>query len=131
MNKHYFSGGAGLSSTAFDYAVFLQMLLNKGRYNGHQVLSPRTVGMMLSGQPGFLYNAINDFSLGFEIVTTKGAALGPRNIGSFSWGGYFGTTYWADPKQNLICLIMTQQSPNTHGDISGKIEAIVYGSLKR
>ncbi|MEP6596394.1 MAG: serine hydrolase domain-containing protein, partial [Ginsengibacter sp.] len=81
MNKHYFSGGAGLSSTAFDYAVFLQMLLNKGRYNGHQVLSPRTVEMMLSGQLESTLYGPNTFGLGFEIVTVKGAAFGPRNFG--------------------------------------------------
>jgi len=131
MNKHYFSGGAGLSSTAFDYAVFLQMLLNKGRYNGHQILSPRTVEMMLSGQLDFMFDGTNNFGLGFEIVTPKGAALGPRNVGSFAWGGYYGTTYWADPKENLVCLIMTQQNPNSHGDLSGKIESLIYASLKK
>ena len=131
MTKHYFSGGAGLSSTAYDYAIFLQMLLNKGRYNGRQILSPRTVEMMISGQLDFMFNGTNNFGLGFEIVTPKGAALSPRNVGSFSWGGYFGTTYWADPKENLICLIMTQHTPNSHGDISKKFEALVYGSLKK
>jgi len=131
MNKHYFSGGAGLSSTAWDYAVFLQMMLNKGMYNGHKILAPRTVEMMLSGQLDTMYNGINNFGLGFEIVTPKGAALAPKNVGSFGWGGYFGTTYWADPKENLVCLIMTQQNPNSHGDISEKIEALVYASLKK
>ena len=46
MKKRYFSGGAGLSSTAFDYAVFMQMLLNGGKYNGHQILGKRTVEMI-------------------------------------------------------------------------------------
>src|SRR4029078_3312914 len=50
MNKHYFSGGAGLSSTALDYAIFLQMLLNGGIYNGHIILSKRSVELMTSGQ---------------------------------------------------------------------------------
>jgi len=50
MDKHYFSGGAGLTSTAFDYAVFMQMLLNGGIYNGHRILAKRTVEMMTSGQ---------------------------------------------------------------------------------
>jgi CubicO group peptidase (beta-lactamase class C family) len=50
MKKHYFSGGAGLSSTAFDYAIFMQMLLNGGKYNGHQILGKRTVEMITSGQ---------------------------------------------------------------------------------
>jgi CubicO group peptidase (beta-lactamase class C family) len=86
---------------------------------------------MLSGQLDFMFNGINNFGLGFEIVTSKGAALGPRNIGSFAWGGYYGTTYWADPKENLVCLIMTQQTPNSHGDLAEKFEALVYASLKK
>lgn len=130
MNKHYFSGGAGLSSTAYDYAVFLQMLLNKGSYNGHKILSPRTVEMMLSGQLDTMFNGINNFGLGFEIVTPKGAALKPRNAGSFGWGGYFGTTYWADPKENLVYLIMTQHTPNSHNDLEQKIENLIYASLQ-
>ncbi|MEO8765723.1 MAG: serine hydrolase domain-containing protein [Ginsengibacter sp.] len=129
MNKHYFSGGAGLSSTAWDYAVFLQMMLNKGTYNGHKILSPRTVELMRSGQIEGLYSP-NDFGLGFEIVTPKGAALDSKNVGSFGWGGYFGTTYWADPKENLVCLIMTQLNPNTHDDLTKKIETLLYASLK-
>jgi CubicO group peptidase (beta-lactamase class C family) len=131
MNKKYFSGGAGLSSTAFDYAIFLQMLLNGGKYNGHQILAPRTVELMTSGQLDFtIGNNGNNFGLGFEITSDKAASRLARNKGSFAWGGYYGTTYWADPKAHLICLIMTQQSPNSHGDLSGKFEAMVYSSLR-
>ena len=131
MNKHYFSGGAGLSSTALDYAIFLQMLLNGGKYNGHQILAPRTVQLMTSGQLDFTINGNgNNFGLGFEITSAKAAARLPRNEGSFAWGGYYGTTYWADPKAHMICLIMTQQGPNSHGDLAAKFEAVVYGSLK-
>jgi CubicO group peptidase (beta-lactamase class C family) len=130
VQKHYFSGGAGLTSTAYDYAVFLQMMLNKGRYNGVQVLSPRTVEMMTSGQLDYLFNGIDNFGLGFEITSERSAARNPRNTGSFSWGGYFGTVYWADPKAKLVCLIMTQQIPNSHGDLAAKVEQLVYQSLK-
>jgi len=130
MNKHYFSGGAGLSSTAFDYAIFMQMLLNGGRYNGHQILSKRTVEMITSGQlnPGIFGD--DNMGLGFGITSEKSAAKEPRNAGSFSWGGYYGTTYWADPKAKLVCLFMTQQNPNSHGDVEAKFEAMVYSSLK-
>jgi CubicO group peptidase (beta-lactamase class C family) len=130
MEKTFFSGGAGLSSTAYDYAIFLQMLLNKGKYNGRQLLAPRTVELMLSGQlePGLFGD--NNFGLGFEIVTAKGAAKGSRNEGSFAWGGYYGTTYWADPKAKLVCLIMTQHTPNSHGDLASKFQTLVYSSLK-
>jgi len=130
MDKTFFSGGAGLSSTAYDYAIFLQMLLNKGRYNGKQLLAPRTVELMTSGQLDAGMFGDNNFGLGFEIVTEKGAAKESRNKGTFSWGGYYGTTYWADPKANLVCLIMTQHTPNSHGDLAAKFENIVYSSLK-
>ncbi len=121
--KTYFSGGAGLSSTAYDYAIFLQMILNGGKYNGKQIIAPRTAAIMVSPQ-----NDRDDFGLGFSITSEKSANLNARNKGSFSWGGYYGTTYWADPKDNLIVLIMTQHSPNSHGDLAGKIEQIIYGS---
>ncbi|HRH60127.1 MAG TPA: serine hydrolase domain-containing protein, partial [Chitinophagaceae bacterium] len=130
MNMHYFSGGAGLSSTAFDYAIFLQMLLNGGTYNGKQILSPRTVEMITSNQLDFHFNGTDDFGLGFAIETEKSANRGPRSTGSFGWGGYFGTTYWADPKQKLVCLIMTQQNPNSHGDITSKVSNMIYAALK-
>ena len=130
IKKRYFSGGAGLSSTAFDYAVFLQMIMNGGTYNGKTILSKRIVEMMLHPQLDFLFNGKNNFGLGFEIVTDKGSADGSRSAGSFDWGGFFGTTYWADPKEHLICLIMTQQTPNAHYQISSQFEQLVYASLK-
>jgi len=130
IKTNFYSGGAGLSSTAYDYAIFLQMLLNKGKYNGRQLLAPRTVEMILSGQLDAGMFGDNNFGLGFEIVTDKGAAKEPRNKGSFAWGGYYGTTYWADPKANMVCLIMTQHTPNSHGDIFSKIETLIYASLK-
>ena len=130
MLKHYFSGGAGLSSTAFDYAVFMQMLLNGGIYNGHRILSKRTVEMMTSGQLNAGVFNDDNFGLGFGITSDKSGAKGPRYAGSFAWGGYFGTTYWADPKAHLVCLFMTQQDPNSHGDIEGKFEVLVYSSLR-
>ena len=131
LEKHYFSGGAGLSSTAFDYAIFLQMLLNGGIYNGQRILSPRTVKMMTSSQLDFTYNGSDYFGLGFAITSTKSANKNPCNEGSFAWGGYYGTTFWADPKAHLVCLILTQQTPNSHGDISTKIENIIYSSLDK
>lgn len=128
--KTYFSGGAGLSSTAFDYAIFLQMLLNKGKYNGQQIIGRRTAELMVSPQlnPGLMGN--DNFGLGFQIQSEKSANLKMRSKGSFSWGGYYGTTYWADPKENMVVLIMTQHTPNSNGFLSGRIENIIYGSLK-
>ena len=130
VKKHYFSGGADLTSTAFDYAKFLHMLLNGGTYNGHEILAPRTVQLMVSNQLDFKFNGVNGFGLSFEVVSKKGAARDARNKGTFAWGGFWGTTYWADPKAHLICLIMTQQTPNSHGDLAQKFQDMVYASLK-
>ena len=130
MNTKYFSGGAGLSSTAFDYAVFMQMLLNGGIYNGHRILSKRSVEMMTSSQLKDGMFGDNYMGLGFGIESEKSAARSPRYAGSFAWGGYFGTTYWADPKAKLVGLFLTQQNPNSHGDVEAKFEAILYSSLK-
>jgi CubicO group peptidase (beta-lactamase class C family) len=129
-DKHYFSGGAGLSSTAFDYAVFLQMFLNGGIYNGHRILSRRSVEMMTSGQLSFPFNGTDNFGLGFGLVSAQGGAKGPWNQGTFEWGGYFGSSYWADPKEKLICLFITQQNPNSHGDIGEKFKELVYQSIE-
>ena len=130
MNTRYFSGGAGLSSTAFDYAVFMQMLLNGGIYNGHRILSKRSVEMMTSNQLKGEMFGDSGMGLGFGLTSSMDEARSPRYTGSFAWGGYYGTTYWADPKAKLVCLFMTQQSPNSHGDIQEKFEAILYSSLK-
>ncbi|GAA4396560.1 serine hydrolase domain-containing protein [Nibrella viscosa] len=125
----YYSGGAGLSSTAYDYAIFLQMMLNGGEYNGKRLLSPATVRMMTTNQVGLMYNGTNKFGLGFGIADEREAARIPISEGSFSWGGYFGTTYWADPKEGIIALIMTQQVPNSHGDLSDKYRVLVYQAI--
>jgi CubicO group peptidase (beta-lactamase class C family) len=71
---------------------------------------------------------MNHFSLGFGITSEKSANLNFRNKGSFSWGGYYGTSYWADPKDKMVVLIMTQHNPNSHGELGGIIERIIYGS---
>ena len=128
--KRYFSGGAALTSTAYDYAIFLQTMLNGGIYNGVRILSPRTVQMMTSGQLTFLFNGVDNFGLGFGITSELSGARGPYNAGSFYWGGFFGTTYWADPKAGLVCLIMTQENPNSHGDLATKVEQLIYSSLR-
>ncbi len=130
VKKSYFSGGAGLSSTAYDYAIFLQMLLNGGSYNGKQILGRRTVELMLSPQLDNSIKRQDNYCLGFSLTSERSANLTMRNENTFSWGGYLGTTYWADPKEKLICLIMTQQNPNSHGDYQDKVTNIIYGSLK-
>ena len=109
--KALFSGGGGLCSTAKDYATFLQMHLNGGELNGVRILSRTTEEMMRSQQvPSELFGGANAyFSLAFSTVTEKGQAHGGNgSAGTFSWGGYFNTQYFADPKENLIGILMKQ-----------------------
>ncbi len=125
----YYSGGAGLSSTVLDYAIFLQMMLNGGEYNGKRILSRNTVRIMTMNQIGDLSLGVNKFGLGFEVITERGSARIPNNEGSFDWGGYFSTTYWADPKEKLAGLIMTQIVPNSHGELGEKYKVLVYQAI--
>jgi CubicO group peptidase (beta-lactamase class C family) len=125
----YYSGGAGLSSTAYDYAVFLQMLLNGGEYNGKRLLSPATVRMMTSNQIGELSLGFKKFGLGFGLITEREAARMPVSAGSFEWGGIFGTTYWADPQEGVVALLYTQKFPNSYGDLADKFRVLVYQAL--
>ena len=122
--KKYFSGGAGLCSTALDYAKFLSMFANHGVYNGQQVLSPKTIDLMQHNQVGNLRDE-NGFGLGFGITDEKGS------VGNMWWGGYFHTHFWVDRKEKLVGVLMLQMSPVIHGDIDQKFQVLVYQSITR
>ncbi|MBN8575370.1 MAG: beta-lactamase family protein [Cytophagales bacterium] len=124
----YFSGGAGLSSTIYDYAIFLQMLLNGGEYNGARILSRNSVRMMTMNQIGDLNLGDNKFGLGFSIVTEKGSSMLPHQQGTFSWGGAFSTTYWVDPKERLVVLLYRQMW-GPHREIDDIYKVLVYQSI--
>jgi CubicO group peptidase (beta-lactamase class C family) len=125
----YYSGGAGLSSTALDYAIFLQMILNGGEYNGKRLLARNTVRMMTTNQIGDINMGVNKFGLGFGLITEKGSTLMPTPEGVFEWGGAFSTTYWADPKEKLIGIIYRQLWGSTQRDIPNKYKVLVYQAL--
>lgn len=115
--KRFFSGGAGLSSTARDYATFLQMYLNGGELNGVRILSRTTVQSIMGNQTDTLFGGgkNNFYGLAFGVLTEKGQASGGQgSAGTFSWGGYFNTGYFADPKEKIIGILMKQtQGPVT------------------
>lgn len=127
--KSYFSGGGGLSSTIYDYAVFLQMMLNNGEYSGKRFLSRNTVRMMTMNQIGELSLDDNKFGLGFAIVTEKGSSMSPNQIGTYSWGGAFSTTYWVDPKEKMVVLFYRQMWGAHADEIEGSYKALVYQGL--
>jgi len=131
--KKLYSGGAGLCSTSLDYAMFLQMLINNGEYNGRQLLGRKTIELMTSNQIGDLkmWNPADQFSLGFSLTTEKNVWRGPGSVGKIGWGGYFSTHYFADPKEKLTVVLMKQlQGDHRGGDLMPLFEAIVYGAIK-
>ena len=115
--KRFFSGGAGLCSTAKDYATFLQMYLNGGELNGTRILSRTTIQSMMGNQVGDLFGEKSGryYGLAFGVINQKGQNLGGKgSIGTFDWGGYFNTQYFADPKEKIIGVLMKQ----TQGSVS-------------
>ena len=125
----YYSGGAGLSSTIYDYAVFLQMLLNNGMYNGKRILSRNAVRMMTMNQIGDLSRGDDKFGLGFQVVTERGSARTPAQAGTFSWGGAFATSYWVDPKEKMVMLFYRQLQNTTKGEVVEKFRALTYAAI--
>jgi CubicO group peptidase (beta-lactamase class C family) len=123
-----FAGGAGLLSSARDYARFLQMILNHGEMNGVRYLSPKMVDLMTTNQSGTLYsNPGEGFGLGFQTVEKLGAD-GLASVGSFGWGGAYASTYKVDPKEGLVIVFMINQLPNKT-DVAAKFPTLVYQAL--
>jgi CubicO group peptidase (beta-lactamase class C family) len=123
-----FSGGAGLTSTARDYARFLEMIRRGGELEGTRILAPRTVALMTTNQLGTLRGTDGlGFGLGFETVDRYGAS-GMAGVGAFGWGGAYGTNYQVDPKSRMVIVLMLQLMPNGT-DIHQKFATAVYQAL--
>ena len=126
--KKSFAGGAGLLSTARDYARFLEMVRNRGVLDGVRILAPRTVDLMTTNQAGTLHSAAGlGFGFGFETVDRYGAK-GLAGVGAFGWGGAYGTIYQVDPSSRTVSVLMMQLMPNAT-DLHEKFLNCVYGSL--
>jgi CubicO group peptidase (beta-lactamase class C family) len=124
--KAFFSGGAGLSSTAKDYATFLQMYLNNGELNGVRLLSRTTVQFIMANQIGDLWGSGSYYGLAFGVLDQKGQDMGGRgSTGTFDWGGYFNTQYFADPKENIIGVLMKQTRDGGTDDTGWKFRQLV------
>lgn len=126
--RRSFAGGAGLVSTAHDYARFLEMIRNGGVLDGVRILAPRTVKLMTTNQVGSLYSATGlGWSLAFETIERYGAS-GMGEVGSYGWGGAYGSWYRVDPEAGLVMVFMIQLMPNGT-DIRQKFPTLVYQAL--
>ncbi len=127
--RRNFSGGAGLVSTAADYGRFLQMLLNGGSLDGARILAPRTVALMTSNQTGALFSQSGEgFGLGFSILERPGANGRVESVGTYGWGGAYGSGYGVDPQQKLVLVFLVQQLPNS-SRLGAKFPMLVYQAL--
>lgn len=126
-----FAGGAGLTSTARDYGRFLQMLLNGGQLNGVRILGPKTVALMTTNQVGTLYSTEGEgFSLAFNTLDKAGARGRPDSVGTFAWGGAYGSEYQVDPQAHVILVFMTQEVPNASG-FGQRLRMLAYQAMMR
>ena len=126
--RRSFAGGAGLLSTARDYARFLEMTRNGGVLDGVRILSPRTVALMATNQVGALHSSNGlGFGLGFE-TTDRYGANGLDSEGAYGWSGAYSTMYRVDPSARLVIVLMIQILPNTT-DIGRKFPTLVYQAL--
>jgi CubicO group peptidase (beta-lactamase class C family) len=122
----WFAGGHGLLSTAEDYARFCQMLLNGGKLDGVSILSRKSVELMTSNHlpPGIGYGAFTmelgltaplpqlgqGYGLGVGVRLEPGRSTVPGSTGDFYWGGATGPYFWVDPEEQLIAIMMMQES---------------------
>ena len=127
--KSYFSGGAGLSSTAYDYARFTQMLLNKGELDGARLLGRKSVELMRAARIDWDGDGLADFGLGFQVVGNLGKSGELGSPGAYSWGGAYCTTYWIDPAENMVAVFMSQARP-VQSDIRAVFKTMVYQALE-
>ena len=127
--RSYFSGGAGLSSTAQDYGRLIQMLLDDGELDGARILSRKSVELMRTPRVDLDGDEIPDFGLGFVIVSDLGKRGELASVGNFAWGGAYYTSFWIDPSENLIAVFMSQGRPLS-SDIDDKFKVLVYQALQ-
>lgn len=130
--KKYFSGGAGLVSTAEDYSRFAQMLLNGGQLDGVRLLSPKTVELMTVSHtsdlpPAGLLGGGANFGLGFRVTTDLGGTQALGSQGMYGWLGIYGTTFWVDPKEKLIAVMMVQLFPGS--PVGSVFQSLTYQAL--
>ncbi|MBH98819.1 MAG: serine hydrolase [Rhodospirillaceae bacterium] len=127
--QKYYSGGAGLVSTALDYFRLLQMFLNGGELDGVRLLSPTTVKMMTRNNIGSLNVSPGiKFGLGFAVVEEPSMVGDSKTQGTYYWGGIFNTRFFVDPNHELIGIFLSQRIPGDVERLRDKFINIVYQS---
>ena len=126
--KKLFSGGAGLVSTAMDYARFCQMMLDDGKVGSTRLLSRKSVELMTHDQLGKISSDMG-FGLGFGIDAAKGPLAELGSQGSYDWGGFFYTAFSIDPKEQMIVIFMAQLHPTGELTLDRQVHELAYQAI--
>jgi len=126
--KKLFSGGAGLVSTAMDYARFCQMMLDGGTAGNTRLLSRKTVELMTHDQLGKI-GPDQGFGIGFGIEGVKSPLDELGSVGEYSWGGFFYTTFTIDPKEQMIVIFMAQLHPTGGLTLDHEVNVLAYQAI--
>ena len=126
--KKLFSGGAGLISTAADYARFCQMMLDGGKVGNTRLLSRKSVELMSQDQLGKI-SADRGFGLGFGVKGVKEPLSELGSPGEYEWGGFFYTAFSIDPKEQMIVIFMAQLHPTGDLSLDRQVNALAYQAI--
>ena len=126
--KKLFSGGAGLVSTAMDYARFCQMMLDDGKFGNTRLLSRKTVELMTHDQLGKI-GPDQGFGLGFGIDGVKKPLSELGSVGAYNWGGFFFTAFSIDPKEQMIVVFMAQLHPTGGLELDRQVHELAYQAI--
>ena len=126
--KKLFSGGAGLNSTAADYARFCQMLLEGGKLGNTRILSRKSVELMTHDQLGKI-SSDQAFGLGFGIAGVKTPLAELGTPGEYNWGGFFYTAFSVDPKEEMIVIFMGQLHPTGDLELDRQVHELAYQAI--
>jgi len=126
--KKLFSGGAGLVSTAMDYARFCQMMLDNGKVGSTRLLSRKTVELMTHDQLGKI-GPDQGFGLGFGVEGVKGPLSELGSVGEYNWGGFFYTEFTIDPKEQMIVIFMGQLHPTGDLTLEQQVNELAYQAI--
>jgi CubicO group peptidase (beta-lactamase class C family) len=126
--KKLFSGGAGLVSTAMDYARFCQMMLDEGKVGNTRLLSRKSIELMTHDQLGKIPSDMG-FGLGFGVDGVKAPLSELGSVGAYGWGGFFYTTFSVDPQEQMIVIFMAQLHPTGDLELNSQVHELAYQAI--
>ena len=126
--KKLFAGGAGLVSTAADYARFCQMMLDGGKWGNTRLISRKSVELMSQDQLGKI-GPDQGFGLGFGVDGVKAPLAELGSPGQYAWGGFFYTAFTIDPKEQMILIFMGQLHPTGDLTLDNQVRVLAYQAI--